>query len=89
MTVRKKLKKPNIKKAVQHILDLIAQRHNRTRGDVIVAESCTGPNGRPDISVYAVRQWLSRGIPKKHWETVANLAGIQESEVARIHSHYR
>lgn len=74
-----------LKTAIKNLLERIAERHGKTHGDIVVAEACPGPNYRGHVSVYAVRQWLTRGIPEKHWPTVADLAGVTVDELRRLH----
>lgn len=61
---------------VEEMLKVIAKKHGKRRGDVVIAYE-------EDISVYAVRMWLTRPIPSKHWKTLARLSGFS---VARIES---
>jgi len=63
------------------LLNTIAKRGGKRRGDVIIAYE-------EDISVYAVRMWLTRPIPKKHWKTVARLSGYSLERVEKVATQY-
>jgi hypothetical protein len=63
--------------AITTLLNTIAKRGGKRRGDVIIAYE-------EDISVYAVRMWLTRPIPKKHWKTVARLSGYSLERVEKV-----
>lgn len=62
---------------VAMLFQLIADRHNKTRGDVVIAYE-------RDISVYNARQWLVRPIPKKHWAALAKLSGLPLADIEKI-----
>lgn len=62
---------------VSNLLDIIAKKGKKRRGDVVIAYE-------EDISVYAVRMWLTRPIPKRHWKTVARLSGYSMERVEEI-----
>jgi hypothetical protein len=62
---------------VTELLEIIAKRGKKRRGDVVIAYE-------EDISVYAVRMWLTRPIPKKHWKTVARLSGLSMETVESL-----
>ena len=64
---------------VTWLLDLIASKFNKRHGDVVIAY-------HEDVSVYAVRQWLKRPIPKRHHETLARLSELPMAEIERIAS---
>jgi len=53
---------------IKKLLKTIAKKFDKRRGDVVIAY-------HEDISVYAVRMWLTRPIPKKHWKALATLSG--------------
>ena len=38
-----------------------------------------------DVSVYAVRQWLTRGVAKHHRPLVANLADLPLDDLEKAH----
>ncbi len=63
--------------AIETLLETIARRGDKRRGDVVIAYE-------EDISVYAVRMWLRRPIPRKHWKTVARLSGYSLERVESI-----
>ena len=63
--------------AIETLLEVIAKKGGKRRGDVIIAYE-------EDISVYAVRMWLTRPIPKKHWQTVAQLSGYSLERVEKV-----
>jgi len=63
--------------AITALLETVAKRGKKRRGDVVIAYE-------EDISVYAVRMWLTRPIPKKHWKTVARLSGYSLERVEKI-----
>jgi hypothetical protein len=37
-----------------------------------------------DISVYAVRMWLERPIPKKHWAKLSGLSGLPLEHIQQL-----
>lgn len=57
------------KSSILNLLSTIAKRHNKKRGDVVIAFE-------QDISVYAVRRWITSPIPKKHMQAISDLSGI-------------
>lgn len=66
---------------VFELLQTIAKKGGKRRGDIVIAYE-------EDISVYAVRMWLTRPIPRKHWKTVAKLSGysmVRVEELATKH----
>lgn len=62
---------------VSELLKVIAKKHDKRRGDVVIAYT-------EDISVYAVRMWMKRPIPKKHWETLVKLSGFSMNKIQGI-----
>ncbi len=62
---------------VTALLAAVAKKGGKRRGDVIIAYE-------EDISVYAIRMWLTRPIPKKHWKTIAKLSGYSLERVESI-----
>lgn len=64
-------------KGVENLLKKIAENHERSRGDVVIAYL-------EDISVYAVRQWLVRPIPQRHWARLAALADMTIEQIEKI-----
>jgi hypothetical protein len=64
---------------VTWLLDLIAKNFGKKHGDVVIAY-------HEDISVYAIRQWLKRPIPKRHYETLARLSELPMAEIEQIAS---
>lgn len=62
---------------VEDLLKVIAKKGDKRRGDVVIAYE-------EDISVYAVRMWLRRPIPKKHWKTLAKLSGFSIEKIEKI-----
>lgn len=62
---------------VEEMLKVIAKKHGKRRGDVVIAYE-------EDISVYAVRMWLTRPIPSKHWKTLARLSGFSVTRIESI-----
>jgi hypothetical protein len=67
--------------AIRSLLETIAKLGNKRRGDIVIAYE-------EDISVYAVRMWLTRPIPKKHWKTVARLSGYSLERVEKVANQY-
>jgi hypothetical protein len=63
---------------VEKLLKKISERHGGKRPDMIIAAFA-------DVSVYAVRQWLSRGVARHHRQLVANLADVDLQELERAH----
>lgn len=63
--------------AVEEMLRIIAKKHDKRRGDVVIAYE-------EDISVYAVRMWLTRPIPPKHWKSLAKLSGYSMARVESV-----
>lgn len=66
---------------VMDLLTVIAKKGGKRRGDVVIAYE-------EDISVYAVRMWLTRPIPKKHWKTVSRLSGYTLARVEEVASKH-
>lgn len=62
---------------VSELLKTIAKKGGKRRGDVVIAYE-------EDISVYAVRMWLTRPIPRKHWKTVSRLSGFSMDRVEEL-----
>ena len=62
---------------VEGLLAEIARLSSKSRGDVVIAFY-------EDISVYAVRAWLRRPIPKKHWPALVRLSGYSLEQVKQI-----
>jgi hypothetical protein len=62
---------------VEELLAVIAHTYGKTRGDVVVAY-------HEDISVYAIRMWFKRPIPKKHWGKLSELSGFPISHIEEI-----
>jgi hypothetical protein len=62
---------------IEDLLSLIGKKHNKRRGDVVIAYE-------EDISVYAVRMWMKRPIPKKHWATLAKLSGYSLTKIEQL-----
>ena len=62
---------------VMELLKVIAKKGDKRRGDVVIAYE-------EDISVYAVRMWLTRPIPRKHWKTVARLSGYSLERIEAL-----
>jgi hypothetical protein len=66
---------------ITKLLNTIAKRGRKSRGDIVIAYE-------EDISVYAVRMWLTRPIPRKHWETVSRLSGFSMDKLQEIFDKY-
>jgi len=64
---------------VSYLLDAIAKKHGKRHGDVVIAY-------HEDISVYAIRQWLKRPIPRRHWEALERLSDLSPDEIENIAS---
>lgn len=62
---------------VEQLLAKIADKHNKSRGDIVVAYL-------EDVSVYNVRQWLCRPIPRKHWDMLSELSGFTMEKIEKI-----
>lgn len=75
--IAKCLNQDKHQEGVEEILRVIAKKHDKRRGDVVIAYE-------EDISVYAVRMWLTRPIPSKHWKTLARLSGYSLTKVEAI-----
>lgn len=67
--------------AITELLELIARRGKKLRGDIVIAYE-------EDISVYAVRMWLTRPIPKRHWKAISRLSGLPMDAVAELALKY-
>jgi Asp/Glu/hydantoin racemase len=63
---------------VEKLLKKISDRHGGKRPDMIIAAFA-------DVSVYAVRQWLTRGVARHHRQLVANLADMPVEDLERAH----
>lgn len=59
-----------LKTKIQDLAHRISKRHNVLRPDNLLSD-------KAGVSVYAVRQWYVRGIPRKHRPLVARLAGVE------------
>jgi hypothetical protein len=66
---------------IESLLAEIARLSGKSRGDVVIAFY-------EDISVYAVRAWLKRPIPRKHWATLARLPGYSVERIQEIARGY-
>lgn len=62
---------------IEEMLKVIAKKYGKRRGDVVIAYE-------EDISVYAVRMWLTRPIPPKHWKTLADLSEFPLTKIESI-----
>lgn len=62
---------------VKKLLNKIAAKHGKSRGDIVIAYL-------EDISVFAVRQWLVRPIPHRHWQALADLAEMNVDQIEKI-----
>ena len=62
---------------IEKLLADIAKVSGKSRGDVVIAFY-------EDISVYAIRVWLRRPIPKRHWPALARLSGYSLEQVKEI-----
>jgi len=62
---------------IEKLLADISKVSGKSRGDVVIAFY-------EDISVYAVRAWLRRPIPKKHWPALVRLSGYSLEQVTQI-----
>jgi hypothetical protein len=75
--VAKCLDEKKHQEGIEELLKLIAKKGGKRRGDVVIAYE-------EDISVYAVRMWLTRPIPSKHWKTLARLSGLAAARIEAI-----
>jgi hypothetical protein len=66
---------------ITKLLAIIAKKGGKRRGDVVIAYE-------EDISVYAVRMWLTRPIPQHHWKTVAKLSGYSVDDIQKLTMKY-
>lgn len=66
---------------VSKLLETIAKKGGKRRGDIVIAYE-------EDISVYAVRMWLTRPIPRKHWKTISRLSGYSPERVEELASKH-
>jgi hypothetical protein len=62
---------------IEELLNTIAKLHNKRRGDVVIAYE-------EDISVYAIRMWLNRPVPQRHWKTLARLSNFSITKIGKI-----
>lgn len=67
------------RQAIESIFAAIATRYTTDYPEIIIANSIGG------MSAFAPRNWVTRGIPVKHWQRIADLAGISVDEVERAH----
>jgi hypothetical protein len=72
------VKRPTSRAAIQGLIDAVGRARADDRPEELLAR-------RVGTTVYAVRQWLARGVPMRYWDLVAELAGIPREEVARAH----
>jgi hypothetical protein len=75
--IAKCLNQSKHQEGVEEMLKIIAKKYDKRRGDVVIAYE-------EDISVYAVRMWLTRPIPSKHWKTLARLSGYSLTKVESV-----
>jgi len=75
--IAKCLNQDKHQEGVDDMLKVIAKKHGKRRGDVVIAYE-------EDISVYAVRMWLTRPIPAKHWKTLARLSGYSLTRIESV-----
>lgn len=79
--IAKCLNQTRHQEGVEEMLKIIAKKYDKRRGDVVIAYE-------EDISVYAVRMWLTRPIPPKHWKTLARLSGYSLIKVESVAREY-
>ena len=72
------VKRPASRGAIQGLIDAVGLAQGDDRPDELLAR-------RVGKTVYAVRQWLARGVPMRYWDLVAELADVTRDEVARAH----
>src|SRR5689334_13527160 len=72
------VKRPTSREAIQGLIDAVARAQGDDRPDELLAR-------RVGKTVYAVRQWLARGVPMRYWDLLAELAGVPREAVARAH----
>ena len=72
------VKRPVSRAAIQGLIDAVGRAQGDDRPDELLAR-------RVGKTVYAVRQWLSRGVPMRYWDLVAELAGVPREAVALAH----
>ena len=65
------------RRGVEKLLKLIAQNSGKSREDIVIAYE-------EDVSVYAVRVWLTRPIPPKHWHLLSEKSGFDLEEIKQI-----
>lgn len=65
--------------AIEAIFDAIAQRHDTNYPEIVIAYTLG------NMSAFAPRNWVTRGIPMNHWDKIAELAGMSVSEVEKAH----
>lgn len=68
-----------LKDRIETLLSYIAQRYNKKRPENFLSDLF-------DVDVYAIRQWTVRGIPMRHREKFAELVGISEKALERLHA---
>jgi ribosomal protein L20A (L18A) len=66
------------RRCIEKLLRKIAVKHTTKFPEVIISQFA-------NVSVYAVRQWLTRGIARAHIPLVANLAGEEVDVVEKAH----
>lgn len=72
-----KTKLKNRKIGVESMLQMIAHRHKVKRPENFLSD-------RFDVDVYAIRQWLVRGVPKAIQSEFSELAGVSVEVVAAL-----
>jgi ribosomal protein L23 len=73
-----KKNKETIKEVIENLFSMIASRHKVKRIENFLSEKF-------DVSVYAVRMWTTRGIPRDIRPAVAKLAGLPVHQVILMH----
>lgn len=76
--VSSKKKVRSFKDRIEALINLVGIRHSKKRPENLLSDTF-------DVEVYAVRQWVTRGIPKKHRKVFADLAGITLKELEDAH----
>ena len=71
------MKRPKSNVAIQRLFDRISPQHPET----LIASHF-------NVSAFAVRNWVTRGIPMKYWDRFAPW-GISEEEVTAAHKIIR
>ena len=68
------------REAIEAIFSAIAKKHKTNYPEIVIAYELG------DMSAFAPRNWVTRGIPVKHWDKIAKLSGLSVRDVEAAHS---